>query len=666
VIVMQGTLADLDLASLAVVTSLGRTSLRLEVTDPSGELVGKLVLKAGRVVSATGGGVRGRNALQLIMGSAGNSHFRLVREPLDYELSSALASVDELAALGRPPRAHSSSERLEIADPPPVRASSDPSARVRMMEGRFDEFDLATVLHTIGMGRSCVELDVRDNARALIGAVRIKAGMVVSAQARNVEGIAAFSALMRAPDCYDFVAFRIDGDLANVAALGTVTQLVLGASDPGPSVPIEAVPILEGSLAEFDVPTLLQTVACGRQHCALEIYDDERVVGTIELKSNQVLSAVAGSLTARQAVHHLIGLGAPHRFRLIRRSGPIGDQAPVGSIHQLLLPPEPSPDALAARPAEAAAVVSAPAPVVVPPDGQDRAGRPIVPELMPVMEGRLEDFDFRTLLEALAVTRQYAQLQILGRDDAPLGDLQLKSGMIVSARAGIREGTEALAFLLGVASHCRFRMLAGAFEPSGPPLGSIRELLAVVAATAAQRRSMRASRLLRIAIPTSFLLGGAIVFVVVRAPRPATPSSTAHDPVVSMAVQPAKLGAPPSPPAPPPPAPPLPAPPLAAAPPEQAVVLVAPEDPVAPPTPVAAPRIEDAAAPPRPDPQKATIANAQAALKRLGYDPGPIDNVYGERTRRALRRFQRKFALRLTGVVDDETWSAIVGQLIGN
>lgn len=43
------------------------------------------------------------------------------------------------------------------------------------------------------------------------------------------------------------------------------------------------------------------------------------------------------------------------------------------------------------------------------------------------------------------------------------------------------------------------------------------------------------------------------------------------------------------------------------------------------------------------------VAAAQAALKRLGYDPGPADGLVGPRTREAVKAFQRDRGLPETG-----------------
>ncbi|HRC58836.1 MAG TPA: DUF4388 domain-containing protein, partial [Kofleriaceae bacterium] len=291
---LAGSLADLDLASLADVTSLGRSSLRLEVTGPDGVMVGYLVLKAGRVVSATAGSLHGHNALHVLMNAAQNARFRLLREPLDFVMSTALASVDELPEMGRGRRARASSAPPSQAPPSqsqahavpeprprrdsasvaaagrsagdatkqgifrrPARTSSAmnvPSAprppllaqgtgaRIRMMEGRLDEFDLATLLQVIGLGRSCIELEVLSEAGAQVGSVWVKSGKIVSARAGNIEGIAAISQLMHSRDGFQFAAFRVDADLDSTAALADVAQIVFPSASPASACAVASIP----------------------------------------------------------------------------------------------------------------------------------------------------------------------------------------------------------------------------------------------------------------------------------------------------------------------------------------------------------------------------------------------------------------------------------------
>lgn len=50
-----------------------------------------------------------------------------------------------------------------------------------------------------------------------------------------------------------------------------------------------------------------------------------------------------------------------------------------------------------------------------------------------------------------------------------------------------------------------------------------------------------------------------------------------------------------------------------------------------------------------------TISGLQARLANLGFDPGPIDNILGPRTRAALSIFQRSADLPVTGEPDNNT-----------
>jgi peptidoglycan hydrolase-like protein with peptidoglycan-binding domain len=49
------------------------------------------------------------------------------------------------------------------------------------------------------------------------------------------------------------------------------------------------------------------------------------------------------------------------------------------------------------------------------------------------------------------------------------------------------------------------------------------------------------------------------------------------------------------------------------------------------------------------------VRQAQSSLKAKGFDPGPIDGVFGPRTRAAVEDFQRSEGLMITGQLDAET-----------
>ncbi|MGB9780748.1 LysM peptidoglycan-binding domain-containing protein [Caldanaerobacter sp.] len=54
------------------------------------------------------------------------------------------------------------------------------------------------------------------------------------------------------------------------------------------------------------------------------------------------------------------------------------------------------------------------------------------------------------------------------------------------------------------------------------------------------------------------------------------------------------------------------------------------------------------------------VVNLQARLKSLGFDPGPIDGIFGPRTEAAVKAYQQSRGLPSTGIVDEMTWNALL------
>ena len=52
---------------------------------------------------------------------------------------------------------------------------------------------------------------------------------------------------------------------------------------------------------------------------------------------------------------------------------------------------------------------------------------------------------------------------------------------------------------------------------------------------------------------------------------------------------------------------------------------------------------------------KATVLNTQKKLQELGYNPGPLDGIWGKKTYRALKKFQHQNGLPATGNLDPIT-----------
>ncbi|MDP4108939.1 MAG: M14 family metallopeptidase [Bacillota bacterium] len=59
------------------------------------------------------------------------------------------------------------------------------------------------------------------------------------------------------------------------------------------------------------------------------------------------------------------------------------------------------------------------------------------------------------------------------------------------------------------------------------------------------------------------------------------------------------------------------------------------------------------------------VMEIQALLAKLGYNPGPVDGVFGPRMKAAVIRFQRNFGLNADGVVGPSTHRALEPYLLG-
>jgi peptidoglycan hydrolase-like protein with peptidoglycan-binding domain len=49
------------------------------------------------------------------------------------------------------------------------------------------------------------------------------------------------------------------------------------------------------------------------------------------------------------------------------------------------------------------------------------------------------------------------------------------------------------------------------------------------------------------------------------------------------------------------------------------------------------------------------IQVAEAHLQEFGFDPGPVDGIFTAQTQAAVRAFQRRYGLSVSGLLDHET-----------
>jgi hypothetical protein len=125
---------------------------------------------------------------------------------------------------------------LDVADPlGPLQsillhaATSSPidqaPSRIPVMAGSFSEFDVRTVLQTVGFLRQHAEVEIRSDG-ALLGAIDLRANMVLRATAGSLDGVAAVQRLLEAPSTAQFAVFRTPAERDDVKPVGPLREVL--------------------------------------------------------------------------------------------------------------------------------------------------------------------------------------------------------------------------------------------------------------------------------------------------------------------------------------------------------------------------------------------------------------------------------------------------------
>jgi len=59
------------------------------------------------------------------------------------------------------------------------------------------------------------------------------------------------------------------------------------------------------------------------------------------------------------------------------------------------------------------------------------------------------------------------------------------------------------------------------------------------------------------------------------------------------------------------------------------------------------------------------VMEIQSLLEKMGYDPGPIDRIFGLRTEEAIKQFQRNYGLGVDGIIGSNTYKVLQRFLLG-
>lgn len=621
--VMEGSLTDFDVPTLLQTIGMGRMYMEIDVLSETGEAIGSVFLKAGKIMSARTGSFEGLQAVRELLESPKHFHFAVFR--VDDEVSKKLQSVDPVGGLSQvlmdaQPRTERATHPVlprpeRVTAPRDVKVAAD---RTPIMAGLLSEFDVPTLLQTLGVGRQYVGLEVHDGG-TLVGQIMVKAGMVVSASAGELSGVAAFRKVVQSPTSFSFDMFRTTAAVPAGEPLGPMHRLLMSAMEPVAPVASAKVPaatmlgmapppaaivaaqtaqspvrasiatnrvaVMSGALADFGIATLLETLSQSRQHIVIELLHNHNLLGTIHVKSGMVCEAKSGTLTGVPAFNVLLTAPSNGNFCVYTELAAVGVEQPLGALSDLV------------RDATTVNIGSTPV--------------------------------------------HHAHFDRIATDITPA---KRRNAMWI----GVGVAATAIAAVAMVAF-----VLFGSENAAGPQAVDMETQVQTVENESAPAQATMPAE----PAPP------------VQEVKPAEPSP----PVVATK---------PAPPAPPvqevKPSPPVaevkpaePAPPVVAtkpAPPSPPVQIAKPEPPPvqatkpAPPSPpVQATKPAQASSERTPSSAMSTRA-AQAILSRLGYPVGPIDNIFGRKTSAAVTAFQKAEGLDATGMLNAATIQALAAK----
>jgi hypothetical protein len=605
--ILAGHLSEFSVHSLMSAFSLGRQVVTIEVLDARGVCDGRIVMKGGRVLSASAAGRTGDAAVEHLLTSAVAARFRVVRETSNtFARASQIGTVAEVAKASAPKVSAPKVSAPKVSAPPerpaaPAFKSSRPPTRV--MEGSLSDFDVATILQVVSTARQQTVMEILTHQGTRAGSIQLKAGKVLRAEAGSLQGVAAVQQLLRAPSSFRFAVSRALNPGGELPLLGAVDEVLLRAASAEPAKPWAR----SGIQLAPPPPS------------PLDLEPDPDEVETL-IPPPSALSAEYADIDA--AVDDAWD----------EREDALEDEL-EDEVTRISAPRSPARDVLAS-------VASTRMPSARARDG------------VAVLDGRLFDFDLSSVLQVAGLSRQQTSVRIFD-DQRQVGEVRVQGGKLLSAHADGQRDQAALRFLLHSPRDFYFSVWrqAGHADQTLAPLGTVLELLQLATAQTQAASDDEAPHFRRQvpslpaaapsaqtwkrALGVGLLLGVAVGAVVTsRLPRASTPakpdSLSAPSLAASAPVQEqVKSLAPPA---------QHQATPELVQPPVQAPVAPAPE----PVQPSPRPRGKAARSTYRPLARRsrAEIASIQGALKLLDCHPGPVDGVIGSLTRTAIATFQ--------------------------
>lgn len=332
-LVRSGPTASASFGGLLVDVARTRQPVRI-VFRHSGTPRGELALHQGRVLWArTASGAQGIDGFARLVGvyARPGTTYEIYRSP--ERTTEALGTVVDLLAEVQEPAA--GAEPLD-----------DPTPR-RLFGASFEQVALDDLMAMLSVSRRRLGV-VLHRGRRPVGGWVVKSGRVLDAAVlgQAMPPAQAFEVLKQDPGTH-FVVVEYGGPLEHEREVGSmwgdlpreptgeIAPLILPYEDEAPT---RDELVLVGSLRETPLFVVLMSLGLSRQHLDIEVMVGRLRIGTISLRSSQVLRVEHTSgFEQSDAMFRLLTSAIADRFRVVRRVGvDPASYVPLGTLDTVL------------------------------------------------------------------------------------------------------------------------------------------------------------------------------------------------------------------------------------------------------------------------------------------------------------------------------------------
>lgn len=244
--ILDGSLTELDLREVVLALSTGRQFYEVQVFAPLGQILGSLELKTDMLISARFGDEFGIEAARKLLPLSGDYRFAVftvIPAPKELNPLARLSALTQSEPQSEPQKElfdedqqNTVSEVAALAQSSPAKSSSITDVQdIVVLDGNLADFDLGSLVQVAGTSRQHTSVRVFDDQRQRVGAVHVKSGVVLKADAWGMTGAAAMNRLIYSPRDFSFVVVRHYGVDLPHDPLGRVEDVVREAMMSGRS-----------------------------------------------------------------------------------------------------------------------------------------------------------------------------------------------------------------------------------------------------------------------------------------------------------------------------------------------------------------------------------------------------------------------------------------------